>query len=105
MSGSMTPSGAPPAHTKMAHKAVTAGYDEQDTIEMNSYFKVVGYLHRNGKTRYCIYSYPDHKVYIYSPKNFSRRGLRRLAPIDTFWTPRRTNSSMRAAVRSLSPRI
>jgi hypothetical protein len=88
MSGSRTPGGATPAKTKMAHKAVTAVCDEQDTIEVNSYFKVMGYLHRNRKTRYCIYSYPDHKVYIYSPQNCSHGGLRRLAPIDAFWIPR-----------------
>ena len=74
--------------TLVANKAVAAVYNEHDTVEMNSYFKVVGYLHRNRRTCYCIYSYPDRKVYVYSPQNFSQSGLRRLAPIDTFWIPR-----------------
>jgi hypothetical protein len=72
----------------VANKAVAAVYDEKDTIEMNSYFKVMGYLRRNFRTYYCIYSYPDRKVYSYRARNFSHVGLRRLAPMDTFWIPR-----------------
>jgi hypothetical protein len=88
VSGSRTPGRATTAKTKMANKALAAVYEEQDTIEMNSYFKVIGYLHRNLKSYYCIYSYPDRKVYFYRARNFSHIGLRRLAPMDTFWKPR-----------------
>lgn len=74
--------------TSVANKTMAAGYEEQDTIEMNSYFKVMGYLHRNLKMYYCIHSYPDYKVHFYRARNFSHIGLCRLAPMDTFWIPR-----------------
>jgi hypothetical protein len=69
-------------------KELAERFDERESIEVNSHFKVIGYCYRNCKIYYVIYSHLEHRFYSYRSRNFSQIGLNRLAPMHGFWIPR-----------------